>query len=219
VKSCCLLPEQDRASPPVSGTHRLGTTDKLSLADGPNWALNSLQTTNFWNWHNLMLDWITGPVATIIASIVAALFAGAQVCVARTQKDIAYEKLKVALFEKLYAIYLATKELIEYTLEGKGNSAEDVNFIRKHYIALEEARFFFEPEIQAFLRNVKAKCETLFETLAEKDMMNPEDNPEAWRDIANRVAEQRRKLSTMYSELPDRFENALGFKLLKSPRR
>jgi hypothetical protein len=43
---------------------------------------------------NLMADWITGPEATIVASLVAALFAAAQVCVARALKNIAYNKLK-----------------------------------------------------------------------------------------------------------------------------
>jgi hypothetical protein len=166
-----------------------------------------------------MLDWITGPVATIVASFVAALFAGAQVCVARTQRDIAYEKLKLDLFEKRYAIYSATKELIEYVLGGRGSRAEDVTFVRKRYTALEEARFFFEPEIRAFLRKVRAECENHFETIAKKDTMNPEDNPEAWRHMAKQVAEQRRKLSATYSELQQQFENAIGFALLKSPRR
>lgn len=166
----------------------------------------------------LILDWITGPVATIIASIVAALFAAAQVCVATAQKDIAYEKIKLDLFEKRYEIYSATKELIEYILGGKRSRIEDIDFIRQHYITIEEARFFFEPEIQSFVRNVKAECETLFEMIAEKDMINHEIEPKAWLERGKHVAEQRAKISRMSNELQERFDNALGFKLLKSPR-
>lgn len=172
------------------------------------------------------MDWITienakalaGPVATIIASIVAGLFARAQVRVARIQKDIAYDKLKFDLFEKRYVIYSATVELMDYILREKENNI-DMNFIRQHYITLKEALFFFEPEIQAFLGTVEAECETCLVMGAEKDMMNPEDDPKAWNEKVNRVAEQRKKLRMMFSELQERFQNALEFKLLKSPRR
>jgi hypothetical protein len=101
---------------------------------------------------SLMWNWVTwenarafaGPAATVIASIVAAVFAAAQWRVANAQKDIAYDKLKFDLFEKRYAIYVAAKDLLEYILqrkaervqnlilEGKEVSAEDVAFLRKH---------------------------------------------------------------------------------------
>jgi hypothetical protein len=68
---------------------------------------------------SLMWDWLTienvrafGP--TVITSLVAAGFSAAQLYVAKAQKDIAYEKLKLELFPKRYAIYVATKELIEH---------------------------------------------------------------------------------------------------------
>jgi hypothetical protein len=169
---------------------------------------------------SLMGDWITienarafvGPVATVIASIVAAVFATAQWCVAKAQKDIAYDKLKLELFEKRYAIYEAAKELIEYILQGKGGRVEDVAFMRKHYITLDEARFFFDPEIQTLLTNVHEECEGYLVTVAERDMLNPEVDPKAWREMGEKVANQRAKLREMAESLPKYFENALAFK-------
>jgi hypothetical protein len=159
---------------------------------------------------SLMGDWITienarafaGPVATVIASIVAAVFATAQWCVAKAQKDIAYDKLKLELFEKRYAIYEAAKELIEYILQGNGGRVEDVAFMRKHYITLDEARFFFGPEIQILLTNVCKECDGYLVTIDEKDMMNPEVDPEAWREMGKKVANKGAKLREMGVSLP-----------------
>ena len=132
------------------------------------------------------MDWITfdnakafaGPVATIVASLVAALFAAAQVCVARAQKSIAYDKLKVDLFEKRYAIYQAAKELIEYIRRGNGRRIEDTNFVRQHYIKLDEARFFFDYEIQYLLRNIMEECEAYLVSIEQKDISGA-DNPKS----------------------------------------
>jgi hypothetical protein len=162
-----------------------------------------------------MWDWLTienvrafGPTA--IASLVAAVFAVAQWHVAKAQKDIAYDKLKLELFPKRYAVYVAAKDLIEYILQGgkEGN----LDFIRKHYIALDEARFFFEPEIQDLLENVHGECEGYFVTVAEKDMMNPEDDPKAWSEMAGKAVNHRAKLREMGEGLRKSFENALAFK-------
>jgi hypothetical protein len=160
-----------------------------------------------------MCDWFfAGPVATVIASLVAAYFARAQWRVADAQKEIAYEKLKLELFEKRYAIYVATKELIGSILQGKGGRVEDVAFVREHYIALDEARFFFEPEIQALLVNIHEECERHLETVAKKDMMNPQVDPNAWGEISKQAANQLAKLREMGEGLPKSFENALAFK-------
>jgi hypothetical protein len=160
----------------------------------------------------LMIEKFAGPAATVFASLVAAVFAAAQFCVAKAQKDIAYDNLKFALFEKQNAIYLAAKELIEYIREGKGGRLEDVDLIREHYIALDEARFFFEPEIQDLLTNVEKECEGYLTTVDEKNMMNPEDDPEAYREKAQQAANRMKKLNEMYASLPKRFERALAFK-------
>jgi hypothetical protein len=176
-----------------------------------------------------VFDWLTtdnvkafvGPAATVIASFAAICFARAQLQVARAQKDIAYDKLKLDLFERRYAIYAAAKDVIMYIREGKGGRIEDANFMREHYIALDEARFFFDPEIQALLANVKEQCEGCLE--ADQDMMNPEMNPEddtvAWDEKTRQAAHRLRKLSEMYADLPRRFEKTLEFTSVKSPRR
>jgi hypothetical protein len=93
-----------------------------------------------WNWLTIEnARAFAVPVAIIIASIVAAR-------VAKAQKDIAYDKLKFDLLDKRYAVFVAAKDLIEciaqgkaervqnLILEGKEVSAEDVAFLRKHYV-------------------------------------------------------------------------------------
>jgi hypothetical protein len=152
-----------------------------------------------------MADWITGPEATIVASLVAALFAAAQVCVARALKNIAYDKLKLALFEKYYAIYSAAKKLIEGIRGGRGSRIEDANFFLQHYITLDEARFFFDCEMQSFLRNIMEVCEAYIIAVEQNDNSG--------------ASEHKKKLNAIYDELPTRFQNALEIKALKSPKR
>jgi hypothetical protein len=89
-----------------------------------------------------MADWITGPEATIVVSLVAALFAA--------------------------AIYSAAKKLIEGVRGGRGSRIEDANFFRQHCITLDEARFFFDCEIQSFLRNIMEECEAYSEPSKKK---------------------------------------------------
>jgi len=109
-----------------------------------------------------MAEWITiestkafaGPIATVIASIVAAIFADTQACVARAQKNVAYDKLKLDTFEKRYGIYRDARELIEHVTVGRGVTT-DANFIRQHYVSLDKARFFFDREIQSLLEKIR----------------------------------------------------------------
>jgi hypothetical protein len=152
-----------------------------------------------------MADCITGPEATIVASLFAALFAAAQVCVARALKNIAYDKLKLDLFEKRYAIYSAAKKLIEAVRGGRGSRIEDVNFFLEHYITLDEARFFFDCEIQSFLRNIIKEGEAYLEAVDQNDNSG--------------ASEHKKKLNAIYDEIPTWFQNTLEFKALKSPKR
>ena len=59
-----------------------------------------------------------GPVATIVAALIAILVTAsigiAQWRIARAQKDIALDKLKLDLFVKRYAVYDAARNVSEY---------------------------------------------------------------------------------------------------------
>ncbi len=78
---------------------------------------------------------------------------------------------------------------------------EDIAFVRSHYITMDEARFFFEPEIRALLTNVHKECETYLEMVAEQEAMHPEADPQAWREKAS----HRAQLREMGANLPKSF--------------
>jgi hypothetical protein len=70
-----------------------------------------------------MVDWFefsktfAGPIATVFAAAAAVFFTWrlgkAQVRIAQSQRDIAFDKLKYDLFDKRYEIYQTAKAIIE----------------------------------------------------------------------------------------------------------
>jgi hypothetical protein len=69
--------------------------------------------------HPTILKDLAGPAATVFAASVAAYIAlrlsRGQLAIAKSQTEIARDKLKFDLFEMRYDIYAKAKELIEYT--------------------------------------------------------------------------------------------------------
>ena len=73
-----------------------------------------------------------GPVATIIASITAALityyFSSRQAQIAKQQADTALDQLRYNLFEKQYGIYETTKEMIKYIISECSTNNMEASF-------------------------------------------------------------------------------------------
>ena len=101
------------------------------------------------------------PFATLVAATVVAYFARAQARIAQSQRDIALDKLKFDLIERRYAIYMAAKELLEYAA-NVSDERIDSNKVRTLYVTLDEARFYFPPDIIEFLSTIHSSCEQLF---------------------------------------------------------
>src|SRR6266446_1805729 len=106
-----------------------------------------------------------GPVATVIAAIAAVSvtyhfgkhqvrIAEAQAATAKSQRDIAYDRLKYDLFEKRYEIYLAAKKLIEYTSQFRKRGDMFNPSVMELKVKLIEARFFFPPTEAALFANI-----------------------------------------------------------------
>ena len=168
-----------------------------------------------------MLKDFSGPVATAFAATVAALITlhfnrrqeiigAAQKDIAASQRDIAKDKLKVDLFKERYAIYSAAKTLIEHTASLRDSddvmrrSAE----IRNLYIELDEAKFFFDAKVCAFLQKLHDEAESfLIELCADVDV----DDASAWSARAERLARKNKTLRQTYVDLPKTFEGALEF--------
>ncbi len=103
------------------------------------------------------------PIATIIAASVAGgityAFAKRQAGIAASQRDIALDKLKFDLFDARYEIYEAAKSLIEHVSFVTELEKTDTTKIRALYVKLDEARFYFPPDIRAILDEIHKLCE------------------------------------------------------------
>jgi hypothetical protein len=109
---------------------------------------------------------LAGPGATIIAAAAAVFvtrrigngqlrIAQQQAATARQQADTALDQLRYNLFEKRYAIYKDVQDLIRL-LVNEANKVEFRAFeVIPHYVVMDEAIFFFPPEICAWMQELK----------------------------------------------------------------
>jgi hypothetical protein len=157
------------------------------------------------------------PVVTLIAATIAGLitltFARVQALIAKSQRDIALDKLKFDLFDKRYEIYLAAKELLEYVPFITDLQKSDTTKIRSLYVKIDEARFYFPPEICAVLSDIHDRCELFFLHLTMRDQTSIDDHAQ-WTQIAETLAADQSMLRAIYAALPETFEPALAFKQL-----
>jgi hypothetical protein len=158
-----------------------------------------------------------GPVVTLIAASVAGaitfMFARIQVRLAKSQRDIALDKLKFDLFQKRYEIYEATKALLEYVPFVTEIEKCDTNRIRSLYVKLDEARFYFPQDICAFLDDIHARCELFFSHLSMRDQVSIDD-AEEWGKTGELLASDQSMLKAIYASLPTTFSKSLAFKQL-----
>ena len=158
-----------------------------------------------------------GPVAAIIGAIVAGtitfIFGRAQTRIAQSQRDIALDKLKFDLFKNRYEIYEATKALLEYVPFVTDIDKCDATKVRSLYVKLDEARFYFPPDICAFLDDIHAHCELFFSHLSMRDPVSIDDS-EQWAKTGDLLASDQSALRTIYASLPSTFAKSLAFRQL-----
>jgi hypothetical protein len=175
--------------------------------------------------HYMVLKDFAGPVSAFLASITAFLasitaavitffFARGQLHIAKSQRDIALDRLKFDLFKRRYEIYEATKNLLEDVVVIH-DMKYDTTKIRKFYIILDEARFYFPDDTCALLREVHNKCEIMFTILGKRSNVN--DESEEWRTLGDTLAASQTALKAIYAVLPDKFERDLRFSQLTEP--
>lgn len=163
----------------------------------------------------------SAPLATVFAATVAAIvtfyfnkrqteIAKSQMGIAASQRDIATDKLKVDLFKERYGIYEAAKLLISIiaNLRDFDDVGRRNNEIRDLYVKLEEARFFFDPDICAFLEKLHSNAESF---LTELSADVSADDAAAWSARAERLTTKQAILRQMYADLPKKFQSALEF--------
>jgi hypothetical protein len=158
------------------------------------------------------------PLTTLLASIVAGaitfVFARTQVRIAQAQKDIALDKLKFDLFQLRYGVYLATKELIQYILFVGAERFTDNSKIDALAVKLDEARFYFPPDICAILHGIADDChEYLFQM--HQDQMAGIDCDENFQQHVIRMrSELESRLNAHFINLPKTFQSSLQFSQL-----
>jgi hypothetical protein len=121
-----------------------------------------------------------------------------------SQRDIA------DLFQKRYEIYTAAKQLIEQVSLVSDLNKSDPMKIRVLYVAIDEARFYFPPDICRLLAELEAICERFFTHLAQRDQISI-DNKDLWRAMAEALSADQSELRALYASLPRRFEASLAF--------
>jgi hypothetical protein len=153
-------------------------------------------------------------IATIFAASVAAgisvRLGRNQSAIAKSQADIALDKLKFDLFEMRYSIYLSLKELIEYAALIHDVQSIDAERVRKLYVKLDEARFFFDSGVIAFINKVCAAAEAYFNLLGMRVNVNIDDAP-AWSSVAEQLSGCSAQLRKLYAAAPEAFETSLRF--------
>jgi hypothetical protein len=149
-------------------------------------------------------------IATIFAATVAALISirlgRNQAAIAQSQADIARDKLKFDLFEMRYGIYNSLKELIEYASELHPEAPIDATRVRNLYVKLDEARFFFEGDVVAFINDVCAAAEAFFNLRGQRAIANPDDD-QKWRWFGEQLAGCLKRLRQLYAAAPAAFES------------
>jgi hypothetical protein len=156
-------------------------------------------------------------ITAIIAATVAIRFGSLQAQIGKAQRDISLDKLKFDLFAKRYEIYEAAKHLIEHLAMVSDVKKQDPAFIRQSYVRMDEARFFYGPDICAFLARLQDASEAFLTLLGERENISLGDN-DKWADTADRLASRQKHLREIYASLPTVFEATLSFDQLKRER-
>jgi hypothetical protein len=158
------------------------------------------------------------PIAIMVAAFVAAgltfFFNRSQTRIAKLQADVALESLNFDLFEKRYALYVCAKQLIEYLAFQHDLEKVDHTKIRAIYVNLDEGRFFLPDSVRKFLDELHQASEEFLTVLGERSVLSPDDDAK-WRSTAEKAAAAQARLREMYSQLPQRFEDALAFRQIK----
>lgn len=148
-------------------------------------------------------------IAAFSALCVTIYFNRNQVRIAESQKNIAIDKLKWDSHRERYLIYTEARALISYVLHQREFEKIDNMKIRDLRIKIDEARFFFGPSIQSFLREIDDAAESLLTHLGVRWEISADQSVTDWHAINETLTEDSKRLLTLYSEMPARFESAL----------
>ena len=136
-------------------------------------------------------------------------FGKAQSETARSQRDIAFDKLKVDLFDRRYRIYTAARNVIE-AIFNRLDEDELSNIVLQESATLNEAVFFFSKEGREEVERILYMVERYFEY--RKNSYGESGDVE--RDARMTL----RELTEIYNHLHIVFSEEIGFRQLTTPR-
>lgn len=178
-----------------------------------------------------MPDWLTlenarvfaGLFATVIASGVAAYFARAQMRVAKSQRNIARDKLKFDLFEKRYEIYKYVMDAALHFAYISENDKLDTTIMRNFLHATSEAEFFFDDAIVSHIKELMVELENIIRMYRDHAKLRDRvddavDNFAKKRlDLEASIITTRERVMKMAKSTPEYFIPALQFQQLTNP--
>lgn len=151
-----------------------------------------------------------GPLATVCAAATAVgvtlYFNQRSIALARTQRDIALDKLRFDAWEKRYDSQ--ARELLSYLAQQYDFENIDSAKIRELRVKIDEARFFFGPSVRTFLSKIDNASETFLMNLSARYGAYEADD-ELIAELADKLANDTKLIRTLYAEMPEQFEHSL----------
>ncbi len=128
----------------------------------------------------LSFEFVKGLPTTLVA-IAVALIAFRQYHVAKEQKRVAHEKLRLDLFDRRYEVFELTLAMVASMIDGlqstesiRANLKVDSDF----HVAIARARFLFGDDVTSYMNEVSRRCsaqQTMQASAAQHGAMRPED--------------------------------------------
>ena len=151
-----------------------------------------------------------GPVATFIASVTAAWvtwhFGSWQAKIARQQADLAEERVKLDKFDRRFAVFDATRELIRIVMQQSHADQEQIFDFR---MKTRDAIFLFDDYLSTYLKEFADKAWDIW-------LIEDEINATTSKAETARLLERQRTLKdwirSQHEPLADRFSPYLRLK-------
>jgi hypothetical protein len=142
--------------------------------------------------------------------------AAAQRDIARSQRDLAYDKLKLDLFDKRYQLYVTAKRVVEHV--GQAPTARvftDVKLIDM-FVELGEAHFFFAPAEVAIFERIRSLANEY--EIAVVGRNSERESKEFRAEQAKKATDTQIALVELYGQLLPLLKNEMGFGQVTFPR-
>jgi hypothetical protein len=164
-----------------------------------------------------------GEAAQALGSVVGGAFAVGAALLAwqavqkqvAAQNAIAEDQLKMSLFDKRFAIFRATRELIKTVVNDSANTGFSAWSLLPSYNSISEARFYFSPSICEHIEKIRDKCHRIVSANVYRSNTNSSDPK--WQTEGDVALNLTYELLNLNAELPSYFQKALEFKQLTRP--